>query len=173
MVKGADGQQYGPIDAATMQAWVMQGRIGQRTEITDLQTGLILAAGNMPAVKDLFRAGNAYPSLGQQPGMQNIGPYSQGIGQFPQNSSAPFGHDPYAAAFPPCKKVVAIILGILFGSLGFHRFYTRHYGIGAVQLMITLISCGLLTFVTVIWSLIECVLIFTGSYKDAYGRDLI
>ena len=44
-----------------------------------------------------------------------------------------------------------------------------HYGI----LLITLLSCGILSFISAIWGLIEGIMILTGSIdKDANGNTL-
>ena len=60
--------------------------------------------------------------------------------------------------------LVMILLCLFLGHFGIHRFYTGHIGIGVAQLL-TLGGCG-------IWTLIDFILIVTGSYKDANGRPL-
>ena len=40
------------------------------------------------------------------------------------------------------KKLVAGILGILFGGLGVHKFYLGYITAGVIQLVITLLTCG-------------------------------
>lgn len=61
--------------------------------------------------------------------------------------------------------LVTLLLCIFVGCLGIHRFYTGHIGIGIAQLL-TLGGCG-------IWALIDLIMIATGSFKDATGKDLI
>ena len=41
------------------------------------------------------------------------------------------------------KKVVAGILGILLGGLGIHKFYLGYTKEGIIQIVITLVTCGL------------------------------
>lgn len=55
-----------------------------------------------------------------------------------------------------------LLLCILTGYLGIHRFYTGHILIGVLQI-ITLGGCG-------IWTLVDLILIVTGSFKDSEGR---
>lgn len=59
---------------------------------------------------------------------------------------------------------VTLILALFLGYLGVHRFYTGHTGIGIIQL-ITIGGCG-------IWSLIDIIMIISGSYTDAQGNPL-
>ena len=40
------------------------------------------------------------------------------------------------------KKVVAGILGILLGGFGVHKFYLGYTKEGAIQIAITLVTCG-------------------------------
>jgi TM2 domain-containing membrane protein YozV len=61
--------------------------------------------------------------------------------------------------------LTTLLLCLLVGWLGVHRFYTGHTGIGIIQLL-TLGGCG-------IWSLIDLITIVTGSYKDANGNPLL
>lgn len=77
-------------------------------------------------------------------------------------------------AVPAKSKVVAGILGILLGSFGVHRFYLGYTGIGLAQLLLTVLSCGALWIGTLIWGVVEGVLILCGSgiTTDAEGRPL-
>ena len=61
--------------------------------------------------------------------------------------------------------LTTLLLAIFLGGFGVHRFYTGHIGIGIAQLL-TLGGCG-------IWSLIDIIMIATGSFKDAEGNALI
>lgn len=60
--------------------------------------------------------------------------------------------------------LVTLLLCFFLGEFGAHRFYTGHIGIGIVQLF-TGGGCG-------IWWLVDLILIITGNYKDAEGKDL-
>ena len=63
------------------------------------------------------------------------------------------------------SQLVALLLAILVGVLGIHRFYLGYTGIGIIQLL-TLGACG-------IWSLIDIILIITGDLtpKDGSSYD--
>lgn len=72
------------------------------------------------------------------------------------------------------SKITAGILGILLGCFGVHNFYLGYNGKAIAQLLITLLSLFLLSWVSAIWGLIEGILILTGNIKkDASGNDLI
>jgi TM2 domain-containing membrane protein YozV len=71
------------------------------------------------------------------------------------------------------SKMVAGLLGIFFGAVGAHNFYLGYKGKAIAQLLLTLLTCGLLSFVSAIWGLIEGVLILSGSInEDANGIPL-
>ena len=71
------------------------------------------------------------------------------------------------------SKVAAGVLGILLGSLGVHNFYLGYTGKAVAQLLISVLSLGLLSGVSAIWGLVEGIMILTGSIKtDAKGQLL-
>ena len=62
------------------------------------------------------------------------------------------------------KMVVAALLCFFLGAFGFHRFYVGKIGTGVLQIF-TLGGLG-------IWTLIDFVMILTGSFKDSEGQSL-
>ena len=71
------------------------------------------------------------------------------------------------------SKVAAGLFGIFLGSFGVHNFYLGFTGKAVAQLLITILSCGILSPVSAIWGLIEGILLLAGeTSKDAYGNDL-
>lgn len=61
------------------------------------------------------------------------------------------------------SRIVYIILALLFGELGLHNFYAGYVGRGIVQLLITILSFGLLFWISWIWAIIElCVVTHDG-----------
>lgn len=98
--------------------------------------------------------------------------------QFCGNCGNPL--NPYAAVCTTCgapvameqkSKIAAGLLGIFLGSIGVHRFYLGYTGIGIVQIVVTIVTCGL----GGIWGFIEGIMILcgAGSFKtDAKGVPL-
>ena len=71
------------------------------------------------------------------------------------------------------NKVVAGLLGIFLGGFGVHNFYLGYTGKAVAQLLITVLSCGVLSFVSALWGLIEGIMILVGSINvDANGDVL-
>ena len=71
------------------------------------------------------------------------------------------------------SKMAAGLLGIFLGSFGVHNFYLGYTGKAIAQLLISLLSCGILAFISGIWGLVEGIMILTGSINtDANGNPL-
>lgn len=71
------------------------------------------------------------------------------------------------------SKIAAGLLGIFLGTFGVHNFYLGYTGKAVGQLLITVLSCGILSFVSYIWGLVEGIMILTGSINlDADGNQL-
>ena len=83
---------------------------------------------------------------------------------------------PTAGATPvkqPKSKLAAGLLGIFLGCLGIHNFYLGYTGKAVAQLLISVLSCFILSVVSAIWGLIEGILILTGTINvDAEGNYL-
>ena len=60
------------------------------------------------------------------------------------------------------KKVLAGILGILFGGLGVHKFILGYTKEGIIQIVITVVTCGVGSLV----GLIEGIIYLTKSDED-------
>lgn len=71
------------------------------------------------------------------------------------------------------SKLVAGILGILLGCFGVHNFYLGYTSKAIAQLLISLLSCFILSPISAIWGLIEGIMILTGNIDtDADGKKL-
>ncbi|CAN5647792.1 hypothetical protein BH24ACT4_BH24ACT4_16030 [soil metagenome] len=71
--------------------------------------------------------------------------------------------------YPQKEKLVAGLLGILIGSFGVHNFYLGNTSKGIIQIVVTIVTCG----IGGIWGLIEGIMILTGSINtDANGVPL-
>ena len=70
--------------------------------------------------------------------------------------------------------MAAGLFGIFLGALGVHNFYLGYTGKAVAQLLITVLSCFVLSGVSAIWGLIEGIMILTGSINtDAEGNLLV
>ena len=71
------------------------------------------------------------------------------------------------------SKIAAGLLAIFLGCFGIHNFYLGNTGKALAQLLITVLSCFVLSIVSGMWGLIEGILILTGSINtDANGNPL-
>ena len=69
------------------------------------------------------------------------------------------------------SKIVAGLLGIFVGGFGVHRFYLGFTKIGVIQIIVTILTCGIGS----LWGFVEGILylIGAGNYTtDATGRPL-
>ena len=60
------------------------------------------------------------------------------------------------------KKIPAGILGILLGRLGIHKFYLGYTTAGIIQIVITLLTCGVGSII----GLIEGIIYLTKSDEE-------
>ena len=78
-----------------------------------------------------------------------------------------------SAVVPGKSRVVAGLLGLFLGSVGAHNFYLGRTGRAVAQLLITVLSCFLLSFISGIWGFIESILILCGNVQvDGNGNPL-
>lgn len=71
------------------------------------------------------------------------------------------------------SRIVAGVFGIVLGALGVHNFYLGYTGKAVAQLLISVLSCGVLSVASGIWGFIEGVLILAGEIKvDGKGIPL-
>lgn len=63
------------------------------------------------------------------------------------------------------SRAVYVIIGFLFGEFGIHDFYAGYNGRGIAQLLITILSFGLLFWVSWIWAAVEMLTV----ERDAKG----
>ena len=76
-------------------------------------------------------------------------------------------------SYAPKSKIAAGLLGIFLGSFGVHNFYLGYNNKAVAQLLMTVLSCGILSIASGIWGLVEGIQILTGSINvDADGNPL-
>lgn len=72
------------------------------------------------------------------------------------------------------SKITAGLLAIFLGAFGVHNFYLGYSGKATAQLLLTVLSCCVLSPITSLWGLIEGILILAGSIKtDGDGNPLV
>ncbi len=55
---------------------------------------------------------------------------------------------------PSKSKVAFVLLGVFLGSLGIHNFYIGRTKQGVIQLLITVLSAGILSLASWIWAVV-------------------
>lgn len=68
------------------------------------------------------------------------------------------------------SRVGAGVLGLFLGVLGVHNFYLGRSGVAVLQLLMTVLSLGVLAPVVWVWSVVESILILVGSPSFAADR---
>ncbi len=67
------------------------------------------------------------------------------------------------------SRTVYILLGLFLGSLGIHNFYAGRTGAAIGQLLVTILSMGVLSIISWIWAIIDII----SVKKDGSGKDFI
>ncbi len=67
------------------------------------------------------------------------------------------------------SKMAAGLLGIFLGGLGIHNFYLGYTSRGLIQLLVSLLTCGVGAIFMEIWGFVEGILYLTGH--DGYTAD--
>ena len=146
-VIGANGNQYGPVDEATIRSWIADGRVAASTLSFAVGESQWTPVSNRPEFREA------------------LGTPSQAFAAVPPPPPPP-GTPPLAVSPQmPREWIVALLLSIFLGMFGVDRFYTGHIAFGLIKLF-TGGGCG-------VWWIIDVILYATGAVKDAWGRPLV
>ena len=110
------------------------------------------------------------PYQGQQaPYPGQPGPYAGQPAGYPgAYPAAYYGVDPYGRPLSDKSKLTAGLLQIFLGGFGVGRFYLGYTNIGVLQLVVSVVTCGIGS----IWGLIDGIMILVGNVPDPQGRML-
>src|SRR5208283_2117557 len=128
-IMGVDGRQYGPAGTEEIRRWIAENRINVQT---------LVQTEGAPEWKPL----GSLPEFASE------------LKMIPPQIAPP----PSAVASRASNKIPAGVCGILLGSLGIHKSILGYTGAGLILLLVTVLSCGLLSPVTHIIGLIEGIL---------------
>ncbi|MGB6207377.1 NINE protein [Mycobacterium sp.] len=79
-----------------------------------------------------------------------------------------YGVDQYGRPLSDKSKLVAGLLQIFLGGFGVGRFYLGYNNIGVLQIVATVVTCG----VGALWGFVDGIIIVAGNVPDAQGRTL-
>jgi TM2 domain-containing membrane protein YozV len=190
------GREFGPYSMEQINQKLDDHEIGMGHEILDQDKWLTLdeffaalKAAEVAARPAAPAKPPPIPSLGgpAPSAPPTIIPASTGSvfgvsGERPAGPPPPIGVAPTATAFrraespatptqSPRHRLAYAVLGILFGFLGVHNYYARHWLTGLLQLMLsvatTLLGFGIIA--SWLWALVEAVLV----RRDGNGNEMI
>ncbi len=157
-MKTETGDIYGPVDKTELDQWVAEGRVNAKSQL--LPTG----GSQWQWATDL------YPHLSASTAVSPVVSSGQPYQHQYANKQQAYAQTRQRGPVGSRSKIVAGILGILIGAFGVHNFYLGFHGKAVAQLLITVLSCGVLAGISSIWALIEGIMILTGGIdRDADG----
>ena len=133
---GTDGRPYGPVNAEQIQRWLAENRVNAQT--------LVQIEG----------------ATDWKP-LASISELSPGLKMAPPPLAPPSIYAAHAS-----NKIPAGICGILLGSLGVHKFILGYTGAGLVMLLVTLLSCFVLSPLMHLVGLIEGIIYLCKSDEE-------
>ena len=117
-----------------------------------------------------FNSNQNYSNNYNNQGNYNTNNSNQGYNNHNYNNNPNYNQNYNNVVRRPKSRIAAGILGILVGGLGIHRFYLGYIGIGIIQIVVTILTCGAGS----LWGFIEGILILCGTTitTDADGIPL-
>lgn len=134
------------------------------------------SAQSAPSASDPY--GQPSPGFGPSSGPSASDPYGQpgpGYGQQAPGYGPAGGPALAASGDVGQSRLLVGLLGIFLGAFGVHRFLMGYTTIGIIQVCITVLSCGTLSWISGIWGLVEGIMVLAKSeqfQRDAHGRPL-
>jgi len=122
---GTDGRQYGPVNAEQIRCWLRESRLHAQT---------LVQTEGAADWKLLFSCLEFAADL---------------------NAAPPIVPAPGTVAARASHKIAAGVFGILLGALGIHKFILGYTGAGLIMLLVTLLSCFVLSPLMHLIGLIE------------------
>lgn len=137
---GGDGRQYGPVSVEQIKQWLAEGRATAQT-LLRVEGGEWKPLATFPEFVGVAA---------------NPPPVVTGA-SWPANALLK-------------SRIAAGVLGVFLGGFGIHRFYLGYTAIGVVQILVTVLTCGVGHF----WGFIEGICILAGAAitTDAEGRPM-
>ena len=134
---GTDGRQYGPVNAEQIRRWLAENRLHAQT---------LVQMEGVPVWKPLG----------------SLAEFAADLNAVPPPVILP----PGAVAARASHKIAAGIFGILLGSLGIHKFILGYTGAGLVMLLVSVLSCFILSPLMHIIGLIEGIIYLCKSDEE-------
>lgn len=172
-VVATDGKEYGPVDLATVQAWIAEGRIVPDTVIVDGVTQMRAPASQFPLIAPLFEQSQTSTQTQQAPFSS---PNNPGVGQ-PNYSQPPnaYGQYPRAVGSMPVREnhvLIVVLLSIFIGGwVGniMNGQVTKGIVVLVANILLGVVTCGFALIITWPVSLIDAIL---GARKVEQGHKL-
>jgi TM2 domain-containing membrane protein YozV len=136
---GADGQQYGPVNADQIRRWLAENRVRPET---------LVQADGSPDWKPL----NSHPEFAD---VKFVPPtMTPPVSSFPPPN-------PRAS-----NKIPAGVCGIILGGFGVHKFVLGYTGAGLIMLLVSVLTCGALYPIMHLIGVIEGILYLAKSDEE-------
>lgn len=128
-------------------------------------------SGQVPPAASSYQQPGGYQMPPQGPYGYQVPPQApyQPYQMPPQGNYYGQPYQPYPGApyvplgYKQKSKIAAGVLGILLGTFGVHNFYLGYTGKAVAQLLITLLTCFMGAFVSMIWGVVEGIMILCGG----------
>jgi TM2 domain-containing membrane protein YozV len=139
---GADGQQYGPVNADQIRRWLAENRVRAET--------LVQVEGSLD-----------WKPLGSHPEFAELK-------SLPPTMTPPVSSYP-PPNLRASNKIPAGVCGVILGGFGVHKFILGYSGSGIVMLLVSVLSCGALYPIMHLIGLIEGI-IYLAKSDDEFVR---